>query len=378
MKNSILKMKDLLIILICIFSFENSQQNTLNVTIELSQINSNIKVTLTKNCSENKENSHGLVFLPYYINKNESDINYLNLGFLTLSCEQISFLIYVSFYENKNLTFNNTNIRVLNDEWNITYNPSSTINFEIPTIDTISAESFINFINLNLSCSNCNEYHYIIKNTEIPDYSFYLSNEDEKNISYLYSCSNFPEIKDNSEFNIRCIPFSPGKNIEYTKLKLKTTKIGFIKFNENLETSINYTNQNDDQCKSLFKGDSVFYDIYSTTTETFTLRSVHEMKQKKDFPTLSLYLNDTENNRILKIVQSLEKLCGINKKDPFEIICDINNNYYRYKKNKEGYIQYFIYEEKNCGIAFTGVTIIVSSGKFIKSFLIFIFIFFIF
>ena len=88
-------MKDLLIILICIFSFENSQQNTLNVTIELSQINSNIKVTLTKNCSENKENSHGLVSLPYYINKNESDINYLNLGFLTLSCEQISFLIFI-------------------------------------------------------------------------------------------------------------------------------------------------------------------------------------------------------------------------------------------------------------------------------------------
>jgi hypothetical protein len=377
MKNSILKMKDLLIILICIFSFENSQQNKLNVTIELSQINSNIKVTLTKNCSENKENSHGLVSLPYYIKENNSEINYLNLGFLTLSCEQISFLIYVSFYENKNLTFN-TSITVLNDEWNITYKPSSTINFEIPTIDAISAEQFINFINLTLRCSNCKDSHYIIKNTEIPDYSFYLSREDEKNISYLYSCSNFPEIKDTSEFIIRCIPFSPGKNIEYTKLKIKTTKIGFIKLNENLEADINYINTNDDQCKSLFKGDSVFYDIYSTTTETFTLRSVHEMKQKKDFPSLSLYLNDTENNGTPKIVKSLEKLCGINKNDPFEIICDINNNYYRYKKNKEGYIQYLIYEEKKCGKAFTGVTIIVSSGKFIKSFLIFIFVFFIF
>ena len=364
-------MKDLLIILIFIFLFENSQQNKLNVTIELSQINSNIKVTLTKNCSENKENSHGLVSLPYYINGNKSNINYLNLGFVTLSCETISFLIYVSFYENKTLNFDNQNITVLNDEWTITYKPSSTINFEIPTIDAMGAKQFINFINLTLRCSNCKDSHYIIKNTEIPDYSFYLSIENEKNISYLYSCSNFPEIKDESEFIIRCIPFSPGKNIEYTKLKIKTTKIGFIKFNENLEADINYINTNDDQCKSLFKGDSVFYDIYSTTTETFTLRSVHEMKQKKDFPSLSLYLNDTENNGTPKIVKSLEKLCGINKNDPFEIICDI-------KKNKEGYIQYFIYEEKNCGIAFTGVTVIVSSGKFIKSFLIFIFVFFIF
>ncbi len=371
-------MKDLLIILICIFLFENSQQKDLNVTVDLSQMNSNIKVTLTKNCSENNENSHGHVSLPYYINGNESDINYLNLGFLTLSCETISFLIYVSFYEDKKLTFKETKIKVLNDEWNIINFPLQ-INFEIPTIDAISAEHFNNFIILTLSCSNCKNNVYIIKNTEIPDYSFYLSREeDEKNISYLYSCSNFPEIKDNSNFTIRCIPFSPGKDIKYTKIKLKTTKIGFIKFKENLEAEINYTNTNDDQCKSLFKGDSVFYNIYSTTNETFTLRSVHEMKQKEDFPSLSLYINDTENNGILKIVIKLEKLCGINKKDPFEIICDINNNYYRYKKNKEGYIQYFIYEEKYCGIAFTGVTIIVSSGKFIKSFLIFIIVFFIF
>ena len=348
------------IFILLFFKINNS--NILTVYIELTQFNSNIKVRL--NQTSNISSSYGIISLPYSYEYNNIIINRtLNLGSLTLTNEVISLIIPFFIYDTT-LTFENTTINVGNDNWNLQYSNNKII-INTPLIKVNNSYTNNNFsIILELYCENCDENNAITKGKKIPDYTFFITDKENLNISYLISCSYLPNINSNSSFNISCIPFSTG-DITYYNVKSNYLKNGFLIINETNNSLSSSYKSNRDNCESLLNGDSIFFDSNDKEKNySFILNSPFNITED-NFPIL--YSNST----------NITNECFINNINEKEIICNVDSNKYIYFKNKDENI-YYIYEKKFCGDAFTGIMVYVENGNFIKNgflFLILILIF---
>ena len=349
-------MKSLVLVFLIIPNLIISDSPTLNVT--LTQIeNWIVELKITQVCSVSCKTLRGTLVIPYKFNKNSIDmkkqirINSISIYDNSSIIRNVSIPVY-----DTELTMENKG-NVGNTEVEI--NPFS-ITVEMPKITNVQAESINGPIKVILTCGNCNSYIVIPEGTEVPDDSFKIEDTKGENYTFLRSCTSIQKkITSNTPFNITCIPFSPG-TIQYNTIFSVIDKIGFIHVGKNLSNNIAYKSNYKD-CESLLHGNPIYYDINSEINPTFTLTSPYKIEDTKDLP--FLFANDTYIQRKENI-----ELCDINPSNKYEIICGVDFIHFpHFKQDENDSSVYFIYEEKTCGKAFTGVIVISSNQSFIKA-----------
>ena len=348
------------------------------VNVSFTQIeNANFKITLKCVQNENCSSLVGTAILPYTYGDNKTSqirLNHISLA----KNETIERNIYIPVH-NIQLIFkssfkignNNVNYEIENKSLTVIM-PKIIITTILP-INNIQGRA----LNISLNCSTCNESIFIPEGTEIPDDTFYLSNNENKT-SYLRSCTSMSELKSNNiSINIICIPFSPG-NVTYNKFFNSTNKIGFI----NIEISSLYTTFNEyknslyTECESLLSGSPIHYNVNKEKNPTFTLTSQKKIEENTN---IVLLANDTY---IYNFTNSNEggTISVCTKNDDYTLECGIDLVHFPHLKQDDNDVSvYYIYEEKSCGKAFTGAVVLASNSFYIKNlnwyFLLFCFLF---
>ena len=345
-------MKSLLLVFLIIPNLIISDTPKLNIT--LTQIeNWIVELKITQACSDSCRTLRGTLVIPYNFTKNSNNMK------KQIRINSIS-IFDTTIIRNVSIPVYDTELRmekegkVGNDDVEIIANP---ITVEMPNITTVQGENHNNGpIKVILTCGNCNSYIVIPEGTEVPDDTFKIIG-NSNNYTFLRSCSSIQKkITSQKPFNITCIPFSSG-NFLYNSISADKNKIGFIHLvtNSNNIDKNYYSSYKD--CESLLHGNPIYYDINSQINPTFTLTSPSELEV---IPLL--YANDTyiQNNKT--------NLCEINKENKHEIICGVDFiRFPHFKQDEDDSSVYFIYEEKKCGKAFTGVIVISSNQTFIKA-----------
>ena len=346
-------MKSLLLVFLIIPNLIISDTPKLNIT--LTQIeNWIVELKITQDCSDSCITLRGTLVIPYKFKKNSNEmkkqirINSISIYDNSSIIRNVSIPVYDTKLTMENQgKVGNTVVEII----------ANSITVEMPNITNVRGENLNDGpIKVILDCGNCNSSIVIPEGTEVPDDTFKIIGENN-NYTFLRSCSSIQKkITSQKSFNITCIPFS-SKNFIYHSIGADSNKIGFIhliKKSENINK--NYNSRYKD-CESLLHGNPIYYDINSQINPTFTLTSPSELEV---IP--FLYANDTyiQNNKT--------NLCEINKENKHEIICGVDFiRFPHFKQDEDDSSVYFIYEEKNCGKAFTGVIVISSNQSFIKA-----------
>ncbi len=262
------------LILIIILSNINSEDIKVNVTFEQIE-NANFKITLSCVSKQYCSSLVGTAILPYFYDTNKK--SQIRLNHISLANNQtIERNIYIPVHDTE---LNFTSFKIGNKNVDYKVNEENIFKVEMPTINEVKVfevNTSINYgpVHLKIKCSNCNGSIFIPERTEIPDDTFYLSDDNDISITYLRSCTPMNELKSNEiVIDVICIPFSPGTEIKYSKIYNSTNKIGFIKINEIKERIPNGLIFSYTECESLITGSPIYYNVNKVKNPTFTLTS---------------------------------------------------------------------------------------------------------
>ncbi len=347
-------------------------KSKIQVNITFTQIeNANCKISLT--CFYFKENENeedctsyagtGILSYTYESNKkSQIRLNHISLA----NNQSIERNIYIPVHD---LDLNFTSFKIGNKNVDYKVNEENIFKVEMPTINEVKVfevNTSINYgpVHLKIKCSNCNGSIFIPERTEIPDDTFYLSDDNDISITYLRSCTPMNELKSNEiVIDVICIPFSPGTEIKYSKIYNSTNKIGFIKINEIKERIPNGLIFSYTECESLITGSPIYYNVNKVKNPTFTLSS----KKKIDIDTLLLLANDTYIHNT-KSESTDDKISVCKDIDDYTLECGIDFIHFPHlKQDDEDVSVYYIYEEKDCGKALTGAVVLASNSFYIKN-----------